>query len=374
MIPAPSRREFLGWTAAGLTGAWFSSLPAAAVSARADACLFLHLLGGPPHLDTFDPKPEAPSDYRGPFRPIRTRVPGLFVSELFPRLAERTDRVVFVRSLHHDAPPVHECGLQLLHTGRLFRDGPPWPSLGAVWSYLHGYDRLGPGHPCAVFPSPEVQTGITVDKGFGPGFLAPPLLAQRSAMPVPPEEPDPRYGSTPFGQYCRLAVHHLLRRPRSFLTIVMYSTVFDSPSWDCHGVGGSLRTNLRDIERQVAPAFDLAFSALLDELHAHGLLDRTLVIATGEFGRTPRVNPHGGRDHWAGVWTALLAGAGLHGGTVLGCSDSRGIEPAERPVTPQELAATILYALGVPADTAIPDPDGQLMPVYPAAPLLELWS
>jgi hypothetical protein len=234
---------------------------------------------------------------------------------------------------------------------------------------------MGPGHRCVVFPHPDVDTGIAVDKGIAsPGFLAPTVAPQRETVPVPLTDADPRYGQTPFGQYCRLAVRHLLRQPRSFVTITMYSTVFDCLCWDCHGVGGSLRTTLPDIGRYVAPVFDLAFSALLDDLQAYGLLERTLVVATGEFGRTPRVNPHGGRDHWAGVWTALLAGAGLPGGTVLGRSDARGIEPADRPIAPQELAATILYALGVPTSACIPGPQGQSIPVYPAAPLCELWS
>jgi hypothetical protein len=295
------------------------------------------------------------------------------LSELLPGLARRLDRVALVRSVHHEGPPVHECGLQLLHTGRLYRDGPAWPALGAVWSYLHGERRLGWGKRYAVLPYPEVDTGIAVDKGFGSGFLSPPLEAQRERV-VPVTVGDHRYGETPLGRYCQMAVQALLRQPRSFLTITMYETVFDGLSWDCHGVGGALRTNLRDIGQQVAPAFDQAFSALLDDLEAHGLLERTLVVATGEFGRTPRVNAHGGRDHWAGVWTAVVAGAGIRGGAVIGRSDARGIEPAERPVRVEELAATILHALGVPAQAVLPGPDGQLVPVYPAAPIGELWS
>ncbi|MCS7022787.1 MAG: DUF1501 domain-containing protein [Gemmataceae bacterium] len=376
MDGALSRRDFLGRTAAGLGALAIGPVRAQpSVVSRADGCLFLHLVGGPPHLDTFDPKPAAPSDYRGPFGTIRTRVPGVLLSELFPRLAERTDRVAFIRSLHHDGPPVHECGFQMLHTGRLFRDGPVWPALGAVWSYLAGQMRLGPGHAYAVLPYPEVQTGIAVEKGFGPGFLAPPLHPQTVTVGLREQKTyDPGYGPGALGQYCQQAVRWLVRRPCSFITVLDYPTVFDALSWDCHGVEGALRTNLQDIGRYVAPAFDTAFAALLDELQAHGLLERILVVATGEFGRTPRVNPHGGRDHWAGVWTALVAGAGIRGGAVIGRSDAHGIEPADRPVTPAELAATILYALGVPLTATIPGPDGQPTPVYPARPLFELWT
>ena len=104
-----------------------------------------------------------------------------------------------------------------------------------------------------------------------------------------------------------------------------------------------------------------------------GLLDTTLVVATGEFGRTPKLNANGGRDHWAGCWTALVAGGGVRGGNVVGRSDATGGEPADRPVTPQELVATIFHALGVPADATIPGPDGAPVAVYPAAPVRELF-
>ena len=373
MSSGVTRRAFLGMSVGGMAAVWPGAARGGSGESRADGCIFLHLLGGPPHLDTFDPKPEAPSEYRGPFGVIRTRVPGVILSELFPGLARRLDRVALVRSVYHDGPPVHECGLQLLHSGRLFRDGPAWPALGAVWSYLQGERRLGWGRRYAVLPYPKVDTGIAVDKGFGAGFLSPPLEVQRERV-APWGAGDHRYGETPLGQYCQMAVQALLREPRSFITILMYETVFDTLSWDCHGAGGALRTNLRDIGQRVAPAFDRAFSALLDDLEGHGLLERTLVVATGEFGRTPRVNPQGGRDHWAGVWTALVAGAGIRGGAVIGRSDARGIEPAERPVRGEELAATILYALGVPAQAMIPGPEGPMQAVYPAAPILELWS
>lgn len=368
-----SRRGFLGWSAGCVGSLWPGVVWGQGGSPRAEGCLFLQLLGGPPPLDTFDPKPAAPSEYRGPFGVIRSRVPGVWLSELLPGLASRLDRVALVRSVYHEGPPVHECGLQLLHSGRLYRDGGAWPAVGAAWSYLQGERRLGLAGRYVVLPYPDVETGIAVDKGLGPGFLAAVLEAQQERV-APAAGDESRYGATAFGRSCRRAVELLLRQPRSFITINMYETVFDTLSWDCHGSGGALRTNLRDIGRQVAPAFDQAFSALLDDLEQTGLLERTLVIATGEFGRTPRVNAHGGRDHWAGVWTAVLAGAGIRGGAVIGRSDARGIEPAERPVEAPELAATILYALGVPLDAALPGPTGEPVPLYPAAPIRELWS
>ena len=158
-----------------------------------------------------------------------------------------------------------------------------------------------------------------------------------------------------------------------FITINQFSTVFDSPSWDCHADGGSLRTDLNDIRDTVAPSFDTAFAALLTDLEDRGLLDSTLVVATGEFGRTPKLNANGGRDHWAGAWTALVAGGGVKGGRVIGRTDAKGTEPTDRPVTPQELVATIFHALGVPADATIPGPDGKPVAVYPGEPVAELF-
>ncbi len=354
------------------------AMPQRTHPARADGCVLIQLIGGPPHLDTFDPKPEAPAEYRGPFGAIRTRLPGVFVSELLPRLAERLDRVALVRSVYHDAPPVHECGLQLLNTGRLFRDGPAWPSLGWVWAWQQRRSGDAGAAP-VVWPHLHVDTGIAVDKGYGPGFLLPEMSSAEQwasdvavSSGVAEAADDPRYGSTPLGRACRRAVARLRHRPHSFITITMYQTVFDTLSWDCHGDGGALRTRVRDLAGGIAAAFDQAFAAFLDELHACGLLERTLVVACGEFGRTPRLNPHGGRDHWAGVWTALVAGGGVRGGQVLGRSDPRGIEPADRPVHLQELAATVLYALGVPTDAVLAGPQGAV-PAYPAAPLRELF-
>ena len=150
---------------------------------------------------------------------------------------------------------------------------------------------------------------------------------------------------------CRLRVEGSRQSTSSdhrFVTINQFSTVFDSPSWDCHADGGSLRTDLNDIRDTVAPSFDTAFAALLTDLEDRGLLDTTLVVATGEFGRTPQLNANGGRDHWAGAWTALVAGGGVKGGRVIGRTDAKGTEPTDRPVTPQELVATIFHALGVP--------------------------
>ncbi|MBY0458596.1 MAG: DUF1501 domain-containing protein [Gemmataceae bacterium] len=241
---------------------------------------------------------------------------------------------------------------------------------------------MGAGLRHYVAPRGEVETGINVGKGFGPGFLPGWNADLTTGVNCPNDASvswwrergwgSDDYGSTAFGQNCCGTVNSAERFPGRFLTVNQFSTVFDSPSWDCHADGGSLRTTLADVRNIVAPSFDAAFSALLTDLSERGLLESTLVVATGEFGRTPRLNSNGGRDHWAGCWSALVAGGGVRGGQVIGRSDATGSEPADRPITPQELVATIFRALGVAPDATIPGPDGTPVAVYPAAPVTEL--
>jgi hypothetical protein len=370
----PSRREFLKATAAGA-----ASLAVAGISTgspqvplgKAKSCIFINLVGGPSQLDTFDPKPEAPAEYRGPFRPIQTKVPGLHLSELFPKLATLTDKFSLIRSMHHTAPPIHECGFQLLNTGHLFRDGPEWPNVGAVVSYLK--ERTGEKALHCVIPTIALNTGVNVSHGLGNAHLESESLISKGGRGPGNWK---SFGDSVFGRNCvwsALASASSAFANFSFITVNMFSTVFDSVSWDCHADGGSLRTDLNDIRNIVAPMFDANFSQLISNLDNWGVLDSTLVVATGEFGRTPLLNANGGRDHWAGAWTALVAGGGVKGGRVIGRTDAKGTEPTDRPVTPQELVATIYHALGVPPDATIPGPDGRPVTVYPGKPVDELF-
>jgi hypothetical protein len=374
-----SRREFLSAAAAGTAGLALPSLGGAASRlplGTAKSCIFINMVGGPAHLDTFDPKPDAPSTARGPFQPIKTKVPGIHLSELFPNLAKLTDKFSLIRSMHHTAPPIHEAGFQLLNTGRLFRDGPEWPSVGAVMSRLR--ETSVNRYPYWVIPTLDVTTGVSVSHGFGGAHLGcEPAVWSGGGPDAKQGSNFARFGHSEFGKSCAWAaltsrcLHKYAQG--SFLTLNQFSTVFDSPSWDCHADGGSLRTDLNDIRDIVAPSFDTAFAALLTDLDERGLLDSTLVVATGEFGRTPLLNANGGRDHWAGAWTALVAGGGTQGGRVIGRTNAKGTEPTDRPVTPQELVATIFSALGIPSDATIPGPDGAPVAVYPGRPVLELF-
>jgi uncharacterized protein (DUF1501 family) len=352
------RRDFLkAGTAAGLgltLGSTLSARPP--LSGTAKSCIFLMLTGGPSQLDTWDPKPSASNAIRGPFRPIATRVPGIHLSELFPKMAALADKFALVRSLHHTAAPIHENGFQLLNTGRLYRDGPPWPNVGAVAG------RLG-GRTWWLMPDAKVNTGVAVDHGQTAGFFG------NGHGPIESSYEPQRS----FVVHCQIARQYVEMTGSAFVTINMFPTVFDAVSWDCHADGGSLATDLGDYRDTVAPLFDTAFASLLTDLEARGLLDQTLVVAVGEFGRTPKLNANGGRDHWPGCWTAILAGGGVQGGRVIGESDAIGAEPKDRPVTCPELVATIYHALGIPAATRMPGPDGSPVAVVEAAPVLELF-
>jgi hypothetical protein len=367
--PAPSRRDFLKASAAGAISVAATGISTGSPQrtlGNARSCIFINMVGGPGHLDTFDPKPEAPAEFRGPFRPIQTKVPGLHLSELFPKLATVTDKISLIRSMHHTAPPIHECGFQLLNTGRLFRDGPEWPNVGAVVSFLRKE------RPAWIVPTLNLNTGVSISHGLGSAHLRREPRVWEGGSASVPGSSNSRFGDSEFGKNTAwAAATSLLGEP--FVILNMYSTFFDSLSWDCHADGGSLCTDLNDIRDSVAPSFDNAFASLIENLEERGSLDSTLVVATGEFGRTPLLNSNGGRDHWAGAWTALVAGGGIKGGQVIGRTDAKGTEPADRPVTPQELVATIFHALGIPPDATIPGPAGSPVAAYPGKPISELF-
>jgi uncharacterized protein (DUF1501 family) len=421
-----TRRDFLragalGAGAVGLTLADLAGLRGAGAGPDVN-CILLFLVGGPGHLDTWDLKPDAPAEVRGPFRPTRTSVPGIEICEHFPLTARLAGRWSLVRSVHHDSAPIHETGHQLMQTGRLFRGGHEYPHYGAAISHLRGPQAGLP--PWVVLPAPLGNTGVSVSHGQTAGCLGPAnepfvlhgdparLPARRSLLDavddahrtfdsradsVPPTvarafgdvfapaakrafdvaaEPADlraRYGGNTFGQSCLLA-RRLVEHGVRLVTVNMFDTVFNAVTWDCHADGGALATNLDDYRDTLCPMFDRAYSALLEDLHQRGLLETTLVLAMGEFGRTPRLNPRGGRDHWPGCWSVLFAGGGTRGGRVVGASDSTGAEPRDRPVTPAALAATVYKGLGLDPRTPLPGPEGRPVPLADGEPIAELFA
>ncbi|HXG13314.1 MAG TPA: DUF1501 domain-containing protein [Gemmataceae bacterium] len=441
-----TRRDFLrvGALSAGAVGLSLADLARLDAADRSGEinCILLFLVGGPSHLDTWDPKPDAPANVRGPFRPIKTNVPGVEICEHFPFMARMADRYAIVRSVHHTAAPIHETGHQLMQTGRLFRGGQEHPHYGAALSYLRGA-RPGGLPPFVVLPGPIGSTGVSVSHGQSAGYLGPRhepffLAGDPSAAGLPPwnlpvpggldparprtrnelltaiddahrafdlladrrvrdraceqafgqvfaerakkafdltAEPDDlrsRYGRTTFGQSCLLA-RRLVEHGVRLVTVNMFDTVFNEITWDCHADGGCLAASLDDYRDVLCPMFDQAYTALLLDLEQRGLLANTLVVALGEFGRTPQLNPRGGRDHWPGCWSILFAGAGVRGGQVVGASDKIGAEPHDRPVTPAEVAATVYHGLGIDPRTPLPGPEGRTLPLAEAEPVHELF-
>jgi hypothetical protein len=391
-----TRRDFLrvGGLSAGALGLSLAELgkapqARAATTTRDVRCILLFLVGGPSHLDTWDPKPAAPTNVRGPFRPIHTNVPGIDLCEHFPLMARAADRYALVRSVHHHEAPIHETGHQLMQTGFLFRGGQEYPHYGSVVSHLRGPTATGLA-PFVVLPWPIGYTGVSVSHGQTAGYLgashapyvassAPPEgeplnPAARQGFDLTRENPDlrSRYGLNTFGQSClgaRLLVEHGVR----FVTVNMFDTVFNEITWDCHADGGSLAVGLDDYARTLCPMFDRAYTALLEDLRQRGLLETTLVVAMGEFGRTPKLNHRGGRDHWPGCWTVVFAGAGVRGGQVVGSSDAIGAEPNDRPVTPADIAATVYRGLGIDLGTHLSSPEKGPMPLTEGKPIEELF-
>jgi hypothetical protein len=426
-----SRRDFLHAGSLGFLGPtmphFFRLKAMGAVQPSKDVnCIHLMLVGGPSQLDTWDMKPDAPASIRGPFKPIKTNVSGVEISEIFPRMATHADKFALLRSAYHTAAAVHDTGCQMMQTGRLFQGGLESPNYGSVLRFEKG--AKGDMPPNVLLPYTIGQLGGNLPHGDTAGFLGkaydpfvlnadpadpnfkvPDLLPPdyisavrvdrrrswrdmidqsvtyfeesnqdsklmdatfnqaytlmtstkaREAFDLTQESEDTRkrYGMNRFGQGCLLA-RRLVERGVRFVTLNMFETVFNEITWDIHG--SAPFSPISCYSELVGPMFDNGYSSLLEDLSKTGLLDSTMVLATGEFGRTPRINPAGGRDHWPQCWTVVMAGGGIKGGQVVGSSDAIGAAPKDQPVMPANIAATIYKCLGVPIDTILKTPQGR---------------
>ncbi len=437
-----SRREIVQiglCTALGLNLAdWLRVQQARAASPpRARSVIMLWLWGGPSHLDTFDPKPQAPLEYRGPFGTIPTSIPGLRFCELFPQLARLANRCTLIRSLQtrsNDHGVAGTIGLTgsmngAVNLGGQTLNGNLRPALGAVVARVRGqaagnwpaYCIVGGrlhqgkkpvvgegggtlGHRYDPFRLEYRPNGVHIEAlQLGPE-LTPERLQhrqhlwkhldqtrrwyetssttaafdtyQRQAFDMllstqvvslfdlskETEAVRQRYGLTRFGQSCLLA-RRLVEKHIPFVQVNWSNHVeaeedAGDGGWDMH------YRNFEIMQNRHAPILDQALSALLEDLEQRGLLESTLVVAVGEFGRTPKINNKTGRDHWEHCYCALLAGGGIRRGTVYGESDNRGERPRAHPCTPAELHATILAALGISPEVArnlnLPS-DGQVL-------------
>jgi uncharacterized protein (DUF1501 family) len=281
-----------------------------------------------------------------------------------------------VRSVYHAAPAIHETGQQLLQTGHLSRPGLEHPTIGAVLASLNVSKATRP--TAALVPGPIGNTGVCVSHGQNAGFLgdscSPTLITPQEQCTLAHKEPGAvreRYGKHRFGQSC-LVARKLVETGTRLVTVNMFSTVFNEVTWDCHADGGSLATSLDDYRTTLCPLFDSTCSALLDDLSDRGLLESTLVVAMGEFGRTPIINPRGGRDHWPHVWSVMLAGGPVKGGQIIGSSDKHGAEPRDRPVHASQVAATIQHVLGIDPHMVLKGPNLEPIAVAQADPIWEL--
>ena len=439
----PSRRRFLQAGLLAPLGLSIGSALAAKETAKdTDTnCIMLMLVGGPSQLDTFDMKPNAPAEVRGPFKPIPTKASGVQISEIFPLTAQHTDKFSVLRSVYHTATAVHDTGYQMMQTGRLFTGGIEHPHVGCTLGYLKGGRGELPAH--VLIPKPIGRTGGNLPHGHTAGYLGkmhdPFILNADPSTPnfkvpdlLPPEylsanraerrqklrdavessmstfensaaakqmddnfklayklmssvkardafalEKEPakvrdRYGRTRFGQSCLMA-RRLIEAGVRFVTVNMFETVFDELTWDIHG--SKPFTDITEMSKFIAPNFDQAYSALLEDLAERGLLKTTMVTAMGEFGRTPKINPAGGRDHHPGVWSILMGGGPLKGGQVVGESDELGYAPKTRPITTGEVAATIMQGLGLDYHKELPGPQNRPIPMvdYGIKPISELF-
>src|SRR5881628_661010 len=442
-----TRRDFLQvgtLGALGFTLSQYAAFQAAGAVAQGNdekAVILIFNLGAPSQLDTWDMKPNAPSEIRGPFKPIKTSSPDIQISEIFPLHAKLADKFSLVRTCYHTAAAVHDTGHQMMQTGRLFSGGVNTPHAGCALEFLRGRKNELPAHvilPEAMGPTggnlPHGQDAGFLGKAFDPfvlnadpskkDFKVPDLLppqeigearlqrrrelrdivdqtvrnfeasanAQlmdssfasayrlmtsakaRAAFDLTkePENLRERYGMTRFGQSCLLA-RRLVEAGVRFVTINTFITVFDEITWDIHG--SKPFTSIQGMKEIVAPMYDQGYSALIEDLAQRGMLDNTMVCNLAEFGRTPKINPAGGRDHWPQCWTVYFAGGGVRGGRIVGKSDDIGAYPVERPVKPSEVVATIYHSLGLELETHLPGPQSRPFPLvdYGTQPIRELF-
>jgi hypothetical protein len=451
-MPIPScpgpirRREFLRLGTLALGGLGLSDLlsaRAAAGQGEPDTSVILFWMwGGPSHFETYDPKPDAPPEVRGPFRPISTAVPGMDLSEVFPRQARLGEKIALVRSLHHSMSAHNDGSIELLTGKTPTRPDPTstalseHPDFGMVASRVRGHRDDGvPGYvgiPRQPFMTRPTYLGVS-HAAFASGdpsassFLPPALtlaggldgsrledrralksqfdklrrtLDERSHEDASPfheaafqmltnprvaaafdlSREDPRlrdrYGRHLWGQSCLLA-RRLVESGTSVVTIdALAPTLSDRYfSWDDH-INVQTRWDLADAMTYRAPFMDQALSALIEDVYARGLDRNVLIVAAGEFGRTPRlVRADGliGRDHWPDAMSALLSGGGLRTGQVVGATNRQGEYPADRPLTPQDLLATIYRHLGIDHRAEFHDRSGRPVPILSSGePIREL--
>jgi hypothetical protein len=396
----------LGWLGLSLPEALAATAPAPAPKTEGGEdrnCIFIFLNGGPSQYETFDPKPDQPAEIRGPYGAIETNVSGIRISELLPNLSRQMDKYCVLRGHTHSFD---------IHSAKHALTGNPngGTAYGAVVSYLRGfktsvppYFRLGndmagvsggvlgpafdpvkvpdPTSGKVVLPDFDLPAAVSAHRfgrrrtlldlvdGWRRDVDADRVVADRDgsyqralgiltsaevsrAFSLDEEKPSLRdaYGANKFGQSCLLA-RRLVEAGARFVEIKWFGDfAAESSAYDAWDVHGAELPGLSRMETQLCPRFDHGMAALLADMHDRGLLENTLVVALGEFGRTAKINKWGGRDHWPPCQSVLLAGAGVPGGTIIGESDLQGAYPASRPVSLPDFIATLYRLLGLNAN------------------------
>lgn len=445
-----SRREVLlsGFGGLTLPAILQARAAAAASSGRLPphtAVIQYWLGGAASHFETYDPKPDAPVEFRGPFRPIPTNVPGIQISETLPLHARIMDKVALLRSVHHDNSD-HQHGMHWCQTGHDAKangvnpfKGSSHPSIGSITAnvrganqpgmppYVHiGYELdqvAGRHHPhnaaylgrrFVPFSILDQRTGDGKDPGLDRDFQVKnlklldgltgrtiadrrALLAQfdrlrrgmhqkgaidgldhfqqaafemltgqraRAAFDLEQEDERTRrrYGPSRSGQTALLA-RRLVEAGVTFVTVVDPGVGLSSSGWDLH-------TQLEWGMKTACPRMDQAVTALIEDLHERGLDRTVLLVVWGEFGRTPRINKDGGRDHWADVQSVLIAGGGLRMGQVIGASTAKGERPKDRPLWPFDILSTIYRHLGIDTQRAFLNEVGRPIPILDSGQMI----
>lgn len=420
------------------------------------SCIYILLCGGPSHLDTWDLKPNAPEEYRGPYKPVATAVPGMHISELHTRMAKLTSHFSLIRSFTH--PGNISNHFDAMHNSLSGQASAPQDSayIGSILSKVRPTQKNIASYvwliKCVgdpVFCAPNIATGGNLGAPYAPlfvgsadnhpamaNFRAPDVFAAREtpermndrrellesieqkanparqvgpgssfreihqrgfdlatssgprdAFDINREDPRlrDRYGRNPLGQNLLLA-RRLVEAGVGFVTVNGWTGKSPSEklggppssSWDMHGSNMGMGNAFGDGSYGMGyclPALDDALSSLIIDLKDRGLLDSTLIVCVGEFGRTPKIIPgvNPGRQHWPFCYSGIVAGGGIRGGAVYGESDKTGSYVKDKPVKPQDMSATIFHALGVHYESKITK-DGVSKPLSTGQPLLELFG
>lgn len=417
----------------GFCSPWSFATSRAGVTGKAKAkkVIMIFHCGGPSHIDLWDPKPDAPSEVRGPFTTIPTKIPGVRFTELLPNLARISDKLCLVRSLNHTHTQ-HNSAMTWSITGRPYRldstlihpGGMDWPSLGTVVGHLAGPEHRKPGMaPYVITPFPSCDSYVYLSPGQFGGCLG------RESDPVilnlDPAIPQSRL---PFAQNHSPEIQNQLeqrmklwqamdrnsgdtvdqkRKAMEMLgesTLRIATQLYREPEtlrekygkhpWgEAHLLARRLleagtrfvsvvngpgitwdthKDNFGQHKNRLVPPMEKAFVALVEDLIDRGHWDDTIVLSLSDFGRTPKINADSGRDHWPQCFTAIMGGGGIAPGSVIGSSDKTGALPKDQPQSPADIHATILTALGHSPEIVLQAKDGRPFVAFDGKPIVQV--